>query len=49
LPNWSLAHVLGVVLPLGAALTSLYVWKRNLPFMVTVHFLVDAPLFVLAG
>lgn len=47
-PNWSLAHVVGVVVPLGAALTGLYVWKRNLPFVVTVHFLVDAPLLVLA-
>lgn len=48
LPNWGTVHTFGVVLPLGAALTVLYVWKRNLPLVVLVHFVVDAPLIVLA-
>jgi len=47
-PGWSPAHVVGVVLPLGAALTGLYLWKRNLPFVITVHLVVNAPLLVLA-
>jgi len=47
-PGWSQAHVLGVVLPLGAALTGLYLWKRNLPFVITVHLVVNAPLLALS-
>ena len=47
-PGWSPAHVMGVVLPLGAALTVLYLWKRNLLFVITVHFVVNAPLLILA-
>jgi len=48
LPNWSVAHVMGVVLPLGLALTVLYLWKRNLPLVIVVHLLIDAPLIFLA-
>ena len=47
-PGWGPAHVVGVVLPLGAALTGLYLWKRNLPFVIVAHLLVNAPLLVLA-
>ena len=47
-PGWGPAHVVGVVFPLGAALTGLYLWKRNLPFVIVVHLLVNAPLLVLA-
>jgi hypothetical protein len=48
LPTWSLPHVLGIVLPMGAVLTGLYLWKRNLPFVITVHLTFNAPLVVLA-
>lgn len=47
-PGWGVAHALGVVLPLGAALTGLYVWKRNLLLVMLVHLVIDAPLIVLA-
>ena len=47
-PNWGPAHIVGVVVPLGVALTGLYLWKRNLPFVVIVHFVIDAPLVMLA-
>lgn len=46
--GWNAAHVLGVVLPLGLALTALYLWRRELWFVVIVHALVDLPLVVLA-
>ena len=48
LPGWGVAHALGVVLPLGVALTVLYIWKRNLPFVILIHLVIDAPLIVLA-
>jgi uncharacterized protein len=48
LPGWSLAHVLGVVVPLGAALTVAYLWTRNLPFVIVAHLVVNAPLVALA-
>ena len=48
LPTWSLQHVIGVVLPLGGALTALYLWKRSLPFVIAVHLVVNAPLLALA-
>lgn len=49
--SWPLAHVLFVVLPLGAVLTWCYVRFRNLPVVIVAHALVDAPLvvFALAG
>ena len=46
---WTFTHVLGVVLPLGAALTGLYLWRRNVPLVITVHFFVNAPLLFLSG
>ncbi len=46
--GWNLTHILGVVLPLGATLTVLYVWRRNLPFVMIAHFLVDFPLVLMA-
>ncbi len=48
LPSWGVAHALGVVLPSGAALTVLEIWKRNLPLVILVHPVIDAPLIVLA-
>ncbi|WP_210480451.1 CPBP family intramembrane glutamic endopeptidase [Naasia sp. SYSU D00948] len=47
--GWSLAHVVGVVIPLGAALTLLYLWRRNLVVVVVAHFLVDLPLVVISA
>jgi uncharacterized protein len=44
LPGWSLGHVLGVVLPLGLILSGLYLWRRNLVFVIIVHVLIDLPL-----
>jgi len=46
--GWNLGHILGVVLPLGALLTGLYLWQRNLIFVIIVHVLVDLPLFFIA-
>ena len=46
--GWSLVHVVGVVLPKGAIFTALYAWRRNLPFVVIAHLLVDLPLFLIA-
>lgn len=48
LATWSPAHAFGVVLPLGAALTGLYLWKRSLAVVIVAHLLADAPLIVLA-
>lgn len=49
LATWNLSHVLGVVLPLGLALTSLYLWRRNLAFVILIHFITDLPLFLIAA
>jgi CAAX protease family protein len=46
---WSTAHVLGAVLPMGAILTALYMWRRNLPFVILMHFLIDLPLVLIAA
>lgn len=47
-PTKSVTHVLGVVLPLGLALTALYLWKRNLTLVIIAHLLVNAPIIILA-
>jgi membrane protease YdiL (CAAX protease family) len=47
--GWSLSHVIGVVLPLGAVYTGLYLWRRSLPLLVLVHFVTDLPLVLLAA
>ena len=49
LPTKSVAHVLGLVLPLGLALTALYLWKRNLTLVIVVHLLVNAPMIILGN
>lgn len=46
--GWNLAHIVGVVLPLGAALTGLYLWRRNLLFVMIVHLVIDLPLVILS-
>lgn len=42
--GWNLAHIIGVVIPLGAILTGLFLWKRNLLFVIIVHIMIDLPL-----
>lgn len=46
--SWNAAHVVGVVVPLGVALTALYLWKRNVWVVMIVHLLIDLPLVVIA-
>ena len=46
--GWGIAHVIGVVIPLGLALSALYLWRRNLLVVVVAHLLVDAPLVVIS-
>lgn len=48
LGSWNLAHVVGVVLPMGLLLSALYLWRRNLTVNVLVHLMIDAPLIVIA-
>ena len=45
---WNPGHVLGVVLPLGAVMTGLYLWRRNLMFMIITHFFLDLPIVLIA-
>jgi membrane protease YdiL (CAAX protease family) len=47
IPPLGLGHTVGVVFPLSAILTGLYVWKRNLTLNITVHFLADFLVLVL--
>lgn len=42
--GWNMAHIIGVVLPLGLILTGLYFWKRNLAFVMIVHVVINLPL-----
>jgi membrane protease YdiL (CAAX protease family) len=46
--GWAVAHVVGVVMPLGLALSALYLWRRNLLVVVLAHLVTDLPLLVLA-
>lgn len=46
--GWNAAHVVGVVLPLGVALTLLYWWRRSVPFVIIVHAAVNMPLVVMS-
>jgi membrane protease YdiL (CAAX protease family) len=51
-----LGYVLAVVLPLGAVMTGLYLWRRNLVFVIITHFvfviithfLLDLPIVLVA-
>ncbi len=36
-----------LVVPAGAALTLLYLWRRSLLFVVVVHGIINAPLLLL--
>lgn len=46
--GWNIAHIIGVVIPLGAILTGLYLWQRNLLFVIIVHVVIDLPLVFIA-
>lgn len=46
--GWNLAHIVGVVLPLGIILTWLYLWRRNLWFVIIVHTVIDLPLVLIS-
>ena len=46
--GWNAAHVIGVVLPLGAILALLYLWRRQIWFVIIVHTVIDLPLVVMA-
>ena len=46
--GWNWQHVFGVVLPLGIILTALYLWRRNLFFVMIVHLVINLPLVFLA-
>jgi uncharacterized protein len=48
LEGWQLGHVLGVVLTLGAVMTGLYLWRRNVVFVIITHFLLDLPIVLVA-
>ena len=43
---WDAVHVFTVVFPAGAALTTLYLWRRSLLFVVVVHGIINAPLLL---
>jgi membrane protease YdiL (CAAX protease family) len=55
IPYAGAAHALGVVLPLGAMLTLLFLWQRNLTLNIGVHCLCDVlvssglPLLIVGG
>jgi len=46
--GWNIAHIIGVVIPLGIILTGLYFWQRNLLFVMIVHVFIDLPLVFIA-
>ena len=43
--GWNLTHILGVVLPMAVILTGLYLWQRNVTFVIIIHTTIDLPLF----
>lgn len=46
--GWNLGHVVGVVLPLGAVMTGLYLWRRNLVFVIMTHGVLNLPIVLVA-
>ncbi len=46
--GWDIAHIIGVVLPLGIVMTGLYFWQRNLLFVMIVHTVINLPLVFMA-
>jgi membrane protease YdiL (CAAX protease family) len=47
--SWSIAHVVGVVVPGGALFMALYAWRRNLLLNILVHVVLDLPLMLIAA
>jgi membrane protease YdiL (CAAX protease family) len=47
--GWNLAHVVGAVVPIGALYTIVYLWWRNLPLVILIHFVTDLPLVLIAA
>ena len=45
---WNLAHLVGVVMPLGVILIILYWWRRNVIMVMIVHVIVNLPLVFMA-
>jgi membrane protease YdiL (CAAX protease family) len=45
--TWDWVHVLTLGLPASILLTLLYLWRRNLAFVVIVHAVLNAPLLIL--
>jgi uncharacterized protein len=46
--GWNMAHIIGVVIPMGATLIGLYWWKRNLIMVIIVHITINLPLVFIA-
>ena len=46
--GWNIAHIIGVVLPLGIIMNGLYFWQRNLLFVMIVHIAINLPLVFMA-
>ena len=46
--GWNVGHVVGVVLPLGAVMTGLYLWRRNLVFVIMTHVVLNLPIVLIA-
>ena len=44
-----LQTVVGAVLPIRALYTLVYVWRRNLPLVILIHFMTDLPLVLIAA
>lgn len=42
--SWNMAHVVGVVIPLGIVLILLYWWKRNTIMLMIIHVIVNLPM-----
>lgn len=47
--GWNPAHLFGVVIPLGAALTVLYWWRRNVVVVIIAHVTINLPLVFMAA
>lgn len=48
LGSWNLAHIVGVVIPMGILLSLLYLWRRSLTVNIVAHLIIDVPLIVIA-
>lgn len=46
--GWNMAHVVGVVIPLGIVLILLYWWKRNAVMLMIIHVIVNLPMVFMA-